>query len=344
LNTGAAAALVAGGAPAAVANQYKVLDQSATSFAQFFYWALAQGMSVARAAREARIALKYSIDGETIDWAVPVLYARNPRGNFCPRIHAGGTGRPVAPPITAPSGRRAIAAHVYRIGVWDVAHDFAGLETILARMNAAQQRFGFELVTLSAPIGTWQLSQEVKHRAYLDANKVVGRLRNKPNELGIDALICITNQPMGGREKGSGVAKNLYAWWDDPKKPVMLISIAGFKFPSEDERVLEKAIVNTIALCLAGQFAQIDSHSRLPRECLLFRNETRSLEVLAGQRNLEPKCRQQLKQRIPEDLPAIEALLNAFPSARTATDKDRWRARPAVRPAKKSSRTTKQRH
>jgi hypothetical protein len=152
------------------------------------------------------------LDGETIDWAVPVLYARNPRDNFCPRIHAGGMGRPVAPPITAPSGRRAIAAHVYRIGVWDVAHDFAELETILARMNAAQQRFGFELVTLSAPIGTWQLSREVKHRAYLDANKVVGRLRNKPNELGIDALICITKQPMGGREKGKGVAKNLYAW------------------------------------------------------------------------------------------------------------------------------------
>ena len=343
LNTGAAAALVAGGLPAAVANQYKVLDQSATSFAQFFYWALAQGMSVARAAREARIALKYSIEGETIDWAVPVLYARNPRANFCPRIHAGGMGRPVAPPITAPSGRRAIAGHVYRIGVWDVAHDFAGLEIILARMNAAQQRFGFELVTLSAPIGTWQLSQDVKHRAFLDANKVVGRLRNKPNELGIDALICITNQPMGGREKGREVAKNLYAWWDDPKKPVMLISMAGFKFPSEDENVLEKAIANTIALCLAGQFAQIDSHSRLPRECLLFRNETRSLEVLAGQRNLEPKCRQQLKQKIPEDLPAIEALLNAFPSAQTATDKGRGRAHPAVRPPKKSSRTTKQR-
>jgi hypothetical protein len=122
----------------------------------------------------------------------------------------------------------------------------------------------------------------------------------------------------------------------------MLISMAGFKFPSEDERVLKKAIVNTIALCLAGQFAQIDSHSRLPRECLLFRNETRSLEVLAGQRNLERKCRQQLKQRIPEDLPAIEALLNAFPSARAATDKGRGRAHPAVRPAKKS-RTPKQR-
>ena len=106
---------------------------------------------------------------------------------------------------------------------------------------------------------------------------------------------------------------------------------------------LEKAIANTIALCLAGQFAQIDSHSRLPRECLLFRNETRSLEVLAGQRNLEPKCRQQLKQKIPEDLPAIEALLNAFPSAQTATDKGRGRAHPAVRPPKKSSRTTKQR-
>ena len=85
-NLGAAPALVAGGVPAVLANQFKVLDQSATAFAQFFYWAVAQGMSIGRAAREARIALNYSIAGETIDWAVPVLYARNPRAHLCPHV------------------------------------------------------------------------------------------------------------------------------------------------------------------------------------------------------------------------------------------------------------------
>ena len=42
-NKGVAQSLVAHGLPALVANQYSVLDSSATSFAQHFYWSLAQG-------------------------------------------------------------------------------------------------------------------------------------------------------------------------------------------------------------------------------------------------------------------------------------------------------------
>jgi len=70
--------LVAGGVPAVVANQFKVLDPSAAAFAQHFYWALASGRTIGDAAREARVAVNYSIAGEAIDWAVPVLFARNP--------------------------------------------------------------------------------------------------------------------------------------------------------------------------------------------------------------------------------------------------------------------------
>ena len=44
-NKGVAQSLVAHGLPAVVANQYSVLDSSATSFAQHFYWSLAQGNS-----------------------------------------------------------------------------------------------------------------------------------------------------------------------------------------------------------------------------------------------------------------------------------------------------------
>lgn len=311
-NVGAAAALAAGGVPAVVANQFKVLDQAATSFAQFFYWALAQGMSIARAAREARTALGYSIAGETIDWAVPVLYTRNPRANLAPRVHAGGSGRPEAPPITTSTRSRAIAGHTRRIGVWDVAHDFPKLETTLAQLNAAQTRFGFQLVNLSAPIGTWRIKRDGKHRVYLMANKVVERLQHKPQEYGLDGLICITNQPLSAKDKGR-VISDLYAWWDEPKRPVMLISTAGFEMPTTGP-VIEKAIANTIALCLAGQLSQVDAHPAGPSECLFFRNDARRPDIIAGQRKLERSCREKLKAKIPQDLSAIEALLDAFPA------------------------------
>src|SRR5262249_28371081 len=83
-NSGIAPALVAGGVPMVVANQYSVLDTSATFFAQHFYWSLAHGLGIGEAAREARIAVNYSLSGESIDWAVPVVYARDPNSRLCP--------------------------------------------------------------------------------------------------------------------------------------------------------------------------------------------------------------------------------------------------------------------
>ena len=74
---GVAPALAAGGIPAVLANQYKVLDSSATAFARHLYWALAKGHSLGTAAREARVAVSYTKGAEPMDWAVPVLYARD---------------------------------------------------------------------------------------------------------------------------------------------------------------------------------------------------------------------------------------------------------------------------
>jgi CHAT domain len=79
-NRGIAPALVANGVPAVVANQFSVRDDAATEFSQHFYWSLAQGATFGSAAREARIAVNYSTSHDTIDWAVPVVYARDPEG------------------------------------------------------------------------------------------------------------------------------------------------------------------------------------------------------------------------------------------------------------------------
>jgi len=77
-NRGVAPALVAAGMPAVVANQYSVLDDAATTFAREFYAALAHGRALGDASREARVAIGHAIGAEAIDWAVPVLFARDP--------------------------------------------------------------------------------------------------------------------------------------------------------------------------------------------------------------------------------------------------------------------------
>lgn len=77
---GVAPALAHAGLAAVAANQYRVFDDAAAAFAAQFYGALADGMPVAAAFREARIGLGA---GGALDWAVPVLYARDPRAILC---------------------------------------------------------------------------------------------------------------------------------------------------------------------------------------------------------------------------------------------------------------------
>jgi hypothetical protein len=76
---GTAPALVAAGVPAVVANQYAVLDVAATLFARELYTQLAARRTLGDAAREARIALARELGASRIDWAVPVVFARDPR-------------------------------------------------------------------------------------------------------------------------------------------------------------------------------------------------------------------------------------------------------------------------
>jgi hypothetical protein len=78
-NRGVAPALVAAGLPAVVANQYAVLDVAATAFARELYAHLARGRSLGDAAREARVAVSRDLGPERLDWAVPVVFARDPR-------------------------------------------------------------------------------------------------------------------------------------------------------------------------------------------------------------------------------------------------------------------------
>jgi hypothetical protein len=56
-----------------------VLDAAATAFARELYAQLALGGSLGDAAREARVAVSRDLGPGRIDWAVPVVFARDPR-------------------------------------------------------------------------------------------------------------------------------------------------------------------------------------------------------------------------------------------------------------------------
>ena len=303
-NKGVAQSLVAHGLPALVANQYSVLDSSATSFAQHFYSSIAQGMSLGQAAREARIAVNYSLQGEPIDWAIPVLYARDPGMALCA---APATGRTVSATVARASSRLAVADREARIAVWDIDDVFPALAGTLQAMNDAQVIFGFELVDMSLPLDVWDL-EESPGTPYLQAEKLADRLRNKTVELRVDVLACVTRHWMEDE-----ATVNLYGWWPDKgDPPIVIFSVAGFEELAAQGRDTDRAIANAMVAGLAGFYGDFDSHRGGARNCPMWLNPSRNVGHLIGEQKFDAVCKRKLRRKLGRKLGALEALLKAF--------------------------------
>lgn len=308
-NKGVAQALVSHGLPALVANQYSVLDSSATSFAQFFYWALAQGMTLGQAAREARIAVNYSLMGDPIDWAVPVVYARDPNKALCARPAAVDS---VPATAVRRSARRALQDRPTRVAFWDIDNVFPALEATLRKMNEAQAEFGFELVVLSAPLDAWDLENKAPDGSpYLWANKVADRLKRATIDLRVDVLACITRHWMCDDD-----SVNIYGWWPDHQEtPVVMFSAAGLDDLAPEGNQTDRLLANVLVLLLAGYFSEMDCHDKKREaECPMFRNTDRDFGHMTGPQEFDTICRDQLRKKIPKQLPALEILLKTFHS------------------------------
>lgn len=305
LHKGIAQALVSHGLPAAVANQYSVLDSSATSFAQHFYWSLAHGMSIGQAACDARIAVNCSMQGEPIDWAVPVVYARDPNMALCMKPDEVV---PALPAAVHKATRRGQPKPAARVAVWDIDGMFPAIEHTLDRMNEVQNVIGFELVALSAPIDTWYLEERaIDGSPYLWADKLARRLQHMTVELRVNVLACITRHWMCDDDD-----LNLYGWWTTKKKPpVIIFSAAGFDLAAEGPET-DRAIANVAVEGLAGFLGQMDAHDRGPKGCPLWYNEDRELSHLTGRQKFDSTCRNKLKRKIPKVLEALESILGAF--------------------------------
>jgi len=303
LNRGIAQGLVSHGVPAVVANQYSVLDTSATSFAQHFYWALGTGMSIGQAACEARIAVNCSMQGDIIDWAVPVVYVRDPAITLCQKPASIATSQV----CVSGSSRRAVQGHQVRVAVWDIDNSLPELGETLEAMNQAQQVFGFELVSLSVPLDCWDWSEDTEEGTpYLRADQLAGRLSPLTVELRVHLLACITRHWMRDADW-----LNLYGWWSpNQEQPVAVVSTAGFSDLTPGGSRTHRAIVNVAVSTLAGYFGRQDSHADGASDCPLSFNEDRNFDVMTGRQAFDSKCRAKLQNALPRGyLAALEALL-----------------------------------
>jgi hypothetical protein len=312
-NRGMAQSLVEGGIPTVVANQYSVLDVSATSFAQHFYWSLAHGNTIGDAAREARISVNYSIPGENLDWAVPVVFARNPVDRLAlqhPTVDLASEAS-----RTARGEMRRGRDYIERWALWDVQGMIPNLAAIARTLTDSQQRIFFDVVRLSAPLGTWRREHtKAGEKAYLNAAKVAQRLEETPHELGVKRLIAITNLPLRDEED-----LNLYTWNEDPNGKISIISLEPY---IEDIRPPERSIERLIANAVADFASGLNEHDpgehdgklRGASDCPLYYNPDQDIDLAAGPLALCQLCQVRLrKAKRLELVPIIESLLKAYP-------------------------------
>ena len=319
---GVAPELVAAGVPAVIANQFPVLDPSATAFARHFYWSLALGRSIGDAAREARVAVNYSITGEAIDWAVPVVFARNPYERI---VIAPGKAS-LTPPADA---MRTAVRQTHRrdtrrgtpIAIWDVNHIVPGLEGLIRQMNSAQSVFTFELADITAPIGTWRRvkKDEAQHRsrgrfnvaAKLEAEEVFAKLRDIPVQLGVKLVICLTTFALRSKEDTElpGILS--------PDKCIAIVSTA----PSLDALTPPQTSINRLVLNqVAAHINSVRPHENGVKKCPNYSNKERDVLIIAGRIALCGHCRRQVMKLEAEGekvIQAIDALLSIAPESNT---------------------------
>jgi hypothetical protein len=74
----------------------------------------------------------------------------------------------------------------------------------------------------------------------------------------------------------------------------------------------DRAIANVLVTGLAGYLAGIDAHSGGARDCPMWANDARDIKHIVTPQKFDRGCRAKVGKAIPDELPALEALLKAF--------------------------------
>ncbi len=313
--SGVAPALVEAGVPSVVANQFPVLDPSAAAFARHFYGALARGRSIGDAAREARVAVNYSITGEAIDWAIPVVFARNPHERLVVAPASVDTAPTTAVPATGGGGarRRGPSADQVVVAIWDVNHVVPDLEGVVRRMNAAQDFFRFQVADITAPLGTWRrlpldpqsASRTGPWRArerQLDSAELIEKLSGLPAQLGVNQVVCVTNFGLADDEQTNIEGET------DPEQGISVVSTAGvLEALTPPETSIERLVVNQSV----AYINPVPAHVHGVKRCPNYYNKEKRPAIMAGRIGLCAACRRALRRMPNGDriIAALDALL-----------------------------------
>jgi hypothetical protein len=173
------------------------------------------------------------------------------------------------------------------------------LDQIAANLTERQNRFRFQAVSMSAPIGTWR-TERSGDGTYLDANRIAARLKSKPDEVGVEKLICITNLPLRDSR-----TLDIYAWDDDPRIAIFSTRDLLDKL-NPPLLMFERMVANAVAGFVCG----LETDQRHNKNCPNFYNEDREIASIAGKLKLCPVCRRKIKDA--EMLKAIDGLLDAY--------------------------------
>ena len=203
-NKGVAQSLVAHGLPALVANQYSVLDSSATQLRAALLLGAGAGhddrpggarsahrRQLLAAGRDDRLGRAGGLRARSEHDAVGL----SPQGS--PNCPAGRARSAVARP--GPVG----------VAVWDIDNVFPSIKDTLERMTGAQER---SRLRAGGPfrsdrcVGPGERADD--GTPYLWAEKLANRLGRMPLELHVNVLACITRHWLRDDE-----TLNLYGWW-----------------------------------------------------------------------------------------------------------------------------------
>jgi hypothetical protein len=205
--------------------------------------------------------VNYSLAGESLDWAVPVVYARDPNSRLCPQQPRDIKTMP-SPAVSA-SSRRSAAQHKVRSAVWDTHYQFPALRATLERINAAQTFYGFEIVDLSVPMDAWHVEEGIR---YLDADHFAERLMPQMSQLGVHYMSAIVAEAMICDLASGAPTYNIHAWWPGNDRPAVLIfSTQGLEIEPTGPAT-DRAIANAAVCGIAGYLLGDASHETGPRD------------------------------------------------------------------------------
>jgi len=326
-NRGVAVELAEEGIPAVVANQYSVVDQLASLFSLHFYSCLAHGLSISDAMREARIAVSHSEDAEPMDWAVPVLFARNPRAVLCQR-RPWDRERVLADPERVTALTRRSAASLLRkpktVAVWSSSPSLSYREhlgEIISELNAAQEAFRFSAKARRIPSSFFSRDGVT---GYLDVAKVNREIDRIRRAYGVDHLICITDQPLMARGAAVDKLEAIYYHLDlGSSAQVMLFSVWGFDPPLTGE-VFRAGLANHIGIGLMEGMAGLQTGCeayhpvREEKHSIGYFNDERSVEHLAGKMHTPDHVKSWIQQAIANgrmteaQYEAIQVIMNLY--------------------------------